>query len=414
MTGQKASEAKINMIGVCELLHREGAHVPFNAGVVEIIRLAFPDDAVVFFGEQAHVEQVRKQVGPVIASSVAWKAIVSCPRHTNYFVRLVSDIKKLNYLLTQLRHNANGRLVFTAADPSLIVAMKLMKRLGFGNIRVQAIIHGNLKSGVIGRRHRHPLRRFQEMKTALTLFGRSSIQFLLLEEGIREQILKRLPSLAGNIEVLEHPLPPHEGSEGGRRLSRPIRFGFLGWATEMKGFPAFVELAAAISRKYPGQAEFHVIGRLASAANAKPAMEFLTTKPGLERLSREEFTELIKQLHFIIMPYHLNYYELSPSGTLLDAIAWEIPIIASKLSLFERVFKTYGDVGYLFGDEKELMAVVENLVNGMDASRYNCQVSNLHGARESRTPDKLAVIYREICDRGIHLGMLQEQPMTAD
>ena len=402
------------MIGVCEFLHREGAHVPFNAGVVELIRLAYPDDEIAFFGEHEHVEQVRKQVGPLIASSVAWKAIVLCSRQTNYFIRLVSDIKNLNYVLRQLPHNATGRLVFTAADSSLIIAMKFMKRLGFLNIRVQAFLHGNLKSGIIGRRHRHPLRRFQEMKTALTLFGGSSIKFLLLEEGIREQILKRLPSLAGNIEVLEHPLPPNEGREGRHRLSRPIRFGFLGWATEMKGFPAFVNLAAAISKKYPGQAEFHVIGRLASVASSKPEMEFLATKPGFERLSREDFTELIKQLHFIVMPYHLDYYELSPSGTLLDSIAWEIPIIATKLPIFKRVFETYGDVGYLFGDQKELMAVVANLVDEMDASRYNRQVSNLHGARESRTPAKLAFIYREICDRGIQLGTLQEQPMTAD
>jgi glycosyltransferase involved in cell wall biosynthesis len=235
----------------------------------------------------------------------------------------------------------------------------------------------------------------------MSLFGGTSIQYLVLEHGIRARILQTLPSLAGKIEVLEHPLPPNESNSHTRKTSRPIHFGFVGLANEMKGFSTFLHLAAEMTTKHPGEAEFHVIGRLEPGADSRREMEFLATKPGLERLSRHEYIERVKRLHFIIMPYRLDYYELSPSGTLLDAIAWEVPVIASKLPIFERTFGDYGNVGYLFGNEKDLHAIVEDLVEEMDESSYAHQVSNLRKARMSRTPEKLAAVYREICSRGI-------------
>lgn len=389
------------MIAVCELYHQEGAHVPFNAGMIEVIRLAFPEEKIVFFGEAAHVEQVQKQAGAAISSSICWKTIVLPPREANYFGRLASAIKAIKRLANYLGQRSDNRLVFTSISPAILIALKLMGRLALKDMPVQVISHGEIKSGVIGKRHRHPWRRFKEMRTAVTLFGRSSIQYLVLEHGIRERILQTLPSLAGKIEVLEHPLPPNESNSHTTKTIRPVHFGFLGLANEMKGFSTFLHLAAEISRKHPGKAEFHAIGRLEPGGDSRREMEFLATKPGLDRLSRHEYIERVKRLHFIIMPYRLDYYELSPSGTLLDAIAWGIPIIANRLPIFERTFRTYGDVGYLFSNEKELDAIVEGLVEGMDESGYARQVSNLGEARLSRTPEKLAAVYREICSRGI-------------
>ena len=51
---------------------------------------------------------------------------------------------------------------------------------------VQIILHG--LSGVVGKRFRHPVRRFQDMKTALTLFGNNGIHYLVLEQFIRDTL----------------------------------------------------------------------------------------------------------------------------------------------------------------------------------------------------------------------------------
>ena len=74
------------------------------------------------------------------------------------------------------------------------MALKLVKLYQFQDMRVQVILHGGL-SAIAGRRYRRPIRRFQDMKTALTLFGNRHIQYLVLEEFIRDVLVKNLPLL---------------------------------------------------------------------------------------------------------------------------------------------------------------------------------------------------------------------------
>jgi hypothetical protein len=122
------------------------------------------------------------------------------------------------------------------------------------------VLHG--LSGVVGKRYRHPIHKFQDMRTALTLLGNNGIQYLVLEESIRDRVLKNLPFLSGKIEALEHPISPNEGASQTVDLSEPIRFGFLGFAIQAKGYPLFVKLANEVTAKYGRRAEFHVIGHL--------------------------------------------------------------------------------------------------------------------------------------------------------
>ena len=382
------------MIYVCELYRQGGAHVPVNAGMLQIIRLASPDEEVCFFADAEHVEHVREQVGPEISSSIAWKTIDTPSPRAIYVVNLLSALKIYWQLAKSLSKSSRKRLVVTSADDStIVVALKFLERFAFKGVRIQVIVHG----GMTEQRFRNPWLRFKDTTTALSVFPNSSIQYLVLEHDIGRRILQVLPSLAGKIEVLEHPLPPNERNSYARELSTPIRFGFLGLATSMKGFPVFLDLAAQISRKYPGKAEFHVIGRLASDQKPRPEMELLATKPRSDRMSREQFIEEVKRLHFVIMPYKREYYEFSPSGTLVDAITWQVPVIATRLPIFERTFESSGSIGYLFDSEIELYTIVEDIVNAIDHSRYKVQISNLREAHGARTPEKLASVYRQIC-----------------
>jgi glycosyltransferase involved in cell wall biosynthesis len=239
------------------------------------------------------------------------------------------------------------------------------------------------------------------MRTALGIFGRSNIQFLVLEKGIRDAILGSTPFLTGKVEVLEAPIPPNEGESGTIHLSKPIRFGFLGLANEQKGFSIFVELATQISRIYRNQAEFHAIGRFPDRKAPVQELGALAIKPCFERLSREDFVERVKQLHFAIFPHRTEQYELTASGVLMDAIAWGKPIIARRIPIFHDLFKKYGEIGYLFDDDVELADVVKNVIVEFNQSHYNIQRLNILKARSARMPGALARTYREIRERAM-------------
>jgi hypothetical protein len=129
-------------------------------------------------------------------------------------------------------------------------------------------------------------------------------------------------------------------------------------------------------------------------------MSALATKPRMTRMSRVDFIQGVKPLHFIIFPNDAGRYDLSASGTLLDAVAWEKPLIARSIPIFDNMFKKHGDIGYLFNNDTELSEIVEEIVKRRDKSHYDRQVLNLRKARVSRVPKALAPSYRAISMEG--------------
>ncbi len=386
------------MIVVAELGFNDGGHVPFNAGFLAVIRNAFPQEQVSFFGGSGQIVELKAQSGKMLAEFIEWQEMSLVPRDVSYFSRLIGEIHILKLLFQKFSEGGTGILLLTSVRPATLLALKLVKCFQSKDVNVQIVLHGQL-SGVVGRRYRHPIRRFQEMRTALTIFGNNQLQYLVLENNLRDVLLQHLPFLSGIVEVLYHPLPPNEAVSITNHLSTPIRFGFLGLANEAKGFPVFVQLAEQINEKYRERTEFHAIGRRSSEGNPTLRTNNLITKPGVERLSRADYIQGVAQLHFIVLPFQVSQYELNSSGTLLDAMAWGKPLIARKISMFENLFAKHGDIGYLFSTDEELRDIVEDIVKSDDKARYDEQVRNIEKMRCSRSPEILAATYQNICEK---------------
>ena len=160
-----------------------------------------------------------------------------------------------------------------------------------------------------------------------------------------------------------------------------------------------MKLAQKVVRQFGDQVEFHAIGRVPADGSLLLAMEALATKPCTERLSRSDFINGVKQLHFIIFPHEASNYKLNSSGTMLDALASAKPLIARRIPLFENMFLKYGDIGYLFSTDMELKAIVEHILEDVDIARYHQQILNIKRAQCSRTPQNLAMGYRDICTK---------------
>jgi len=385
------------MILLSELSFLSRAHVPFNAGLLGTIRAAFPTEDISFFGAGAHMEELKKEVGQPLAGSISWRQISPPSPGSGYVKRLVRELNIVRRLLKTVSDDSTSRLVLTSAYPSTVLALKVARSFRSKHTPVQIVLHG--LSGVIGKRYRRPIRRFQDMKTALTLLGNDNIQYLVLEQSIRDTILKNLPLLSGKIEALDHPISPNEGPSQTADLSEPIRFGFLGLADKPKGFPLFVELANHVTAKYWRRAEFHAIGHFQRDSPQLNGTKVLATKPVGMQMTRADFLRGVMPLHFVVLPYEAGSYTLTASGVMLDAIAWQKPLIARKIPIFETMFERHGDIGYLFSDETQLKDIVEQILQTADKSRYRAQVVNLGTARKSRAPESLAASYRDICSK---------------
>ncbi len=393
------------MIVVSELAFSDGGHVPFNAGLLAVVRAAFPFEPVCFAGAYEHIRALKEQAGETLSQSIQWREIILLPEDVSYFSRLIRERTILQSLLEIIPEGTSGLLLLANAKAPTLIALKWITCFRFKEVKVQFVLHGQL-SGVIGRRHRHPIHRFQEMKTALTILGNDNIQYIVLEESLRAVLTRNLSGLESKVEVLPHPLPPNETKSIFADLKLPIRFGFLGLASTQKGFPAFVKLAQESTSLYHEHVEFHAIGRFPSNESMLLNMDSLGTKPGVERLSRQDYVSAVEQLHFIIFPYLASNYELNSSGTLLDALAWAKPLIARKIPLFEDMFLRYGDIGYLFSTDEELLSIVERIVQGTDVVRYRQQCLNFEKAQCSRAPQTLSLDFKNMCEKVGYLPCL--------
>ncbi len=382
------------MIIVCDPICHAGEHIPFNAGMLEVIRRAFPDERIFFLGEQSHVAQLKRQVTLPTTDSISWMTISIPDRYSRYSKRFCDELRIIWRQVKPLCQSANGILLFTAVQASTLVVLKLLSRFISHDLTLQVVLHGLGDIG--GKRSRHPIRRFQDMRTALTMpYGRN-IQYLALEVDIKEAILKNLPSLDQQLEVIEHPIPPNEQALRLIGLRPPVKFGFLGRAEEVRGFPVFLKLASAMVKEYQGKVEFHAIGRYNKKEDFSSITDVLVTKPCMERLERRDFIEKAKKLHFVIFPLSPQFYHLAASGSVMDAIAWGKPVIARNIPILASLFRNYGDIGFIFDDEIELHEIVRNIIERGNDTHYKLQIDNMKKVREDRSTIVLAKTYRKI------------------
>lgn len=382
---------------VCEPIFSGMQHVPFNAELLRMIRFAFPNDNICFYAEDSHLEYVREQIGEEFAASFAWKKLVIPPIQSSFYTRLSSDFKTVKFFLNELNENPKKDVLVITGNASILWAIKYYLGTKHKDKKVQVIIHGNFStlSRIPRRSILNPFYYPGSLKTALRIPGYKRFQHIVLEDAVRDAILKRLPFLKNSVRVLDHPIPGDEHHVGTNNFDLPIRFGFLGLATEQKGFSKYLTVAAEISKRFPGQVKFHLIGRLPDKYKHGnlSKMACLSETPGGERMSRNEYVNRLKSLHFVCLFFD-KYYESCASGVLMDSIAWEKPIIATQLPIFKNIQQRFGDIGYLC-KKNEFIDIISSIIEKNDSDRYRRQVLNMSHVKASRTPETLALKYIE-------------------
>lgn len=379
-------------------------HVPVNTALLKTIRLAFPHDKISFYAEEAHLEFVREQIGKKIERSISWRKMVLPPRQANFFWRLAADFRIVKSLLKNLDENSGKDVLVITGNASILWALKYYTANSHSKKNIQVILHGDFST--INRTPRreilNPFYYAGCLKTALKLNGYQRLQHIVLEESVRSAIIQHMPFLQNSLFVFDHPVPVDEDNKNSndsfnQHLDFPVQFGFLGYATEKKGFSQYLDVASEISMQFPGQANFHVIGQVSEEYKRKnfSKMAYIGEIPQKESpLNRNEYVDRLKCLHYVCMFYD-KHYEFCASGVLMDSIAWEKPIIASQLMIFKNLQKRFGDIGYLCR-KNEIAGTIRSILRAKDSTIYKRQVLNIRKLKTSRAPEALALKYSEL------------------
>ena len=355
-----------------------------------MVRAAFREHRITVVAEREHSNGLRDALRGIDLGAIAWRDVDIPPRHAKIWHRIRPEYELLRTLF-QLVTDARGRwlLLLNALD-STLVALSACRALSARPFPAQVILHGTPN----GWRPRNPLARAVDLHSSMRLAARRRLQYLVLEEAMKARVLDLLPSLAGRVEAIPHPVPLGEGDDSSQIPEPPLRVGFLGVASDPDGFGIFLDIARFLKTAYPRQVDFHAVGTWPPDHGGIDC-SVLSTPPSKSRLSRAEYVRLVKSLHFVCLPLPGAHCHFSASEALLDAVAWGKPIIALRTPLLGDWSKN-SDIGYLCGHTGEMISTLTRLIEGFDPGLYLKQVKALHEIRRSRLPDALAPIYRRL------------------
>jgi glycosyltransferase involved in cell wall biosynthesis len=370
-------------------------HIPVNSALVVSLAQAFPSWTIHVVAEESHRAQLMARVG---AHNVTSSLVHVPPRHAPFWTRIRLDFRNIRFCMRRARATGGAPIVILSGTASIILAIKLLAWVRLPGRRKQTFIcflHSVLAE-IRGWRSRNPYRRATDIRSALVCLGNGNLKYCVLEQSIKQVVEQFLPNVSRHIHVFPHPISEDEICREPKRTPHvPFRFAFIGRATKEKGFRAFIEAAEEINQRYPGLAEFHAIGRVASDL-PHLNLDVLKTKPQHARIHRGAYLELIRSIDFAVIPLGREY-ELTASGSLLDAVAAARPLLISDSLLARNLSREFGDIGETFRDG-ELFRAIEQILLNFDLESYGRFIRNLQDFGVSRTPRFLSEYLRRILE----------------
>lgn len=391
------------MILILDLTNSGTAHVPLNRGLAHAAALAFPQSRVRMHAEPEHLAALRDDPAMRGLPNLDFAPIMLSP-HYRWRTHIVSPrrfAQEWRTLRTCLRAAPRGEphlLVLASATPTAILAALLLARASRDQVFVQVGMHGNLND-VAGWRPRNPVLRALDLRAMLSRRD-PRMRILVFEKPIREALEAIIPGAAARTDVLPHPVDGREAlGHPAPPADGPLRVGLIGMATESKGLTPYLETARLFRQRHGDRIEFHIVG---GRPGDVPPERFGDIAHGMSsgHIPRAVFAERMAGLHHVFLPLDPRYYDLSPSGGLMDAVAWCKPVIASRVRITESLFQEAGDIGDLCDGIEAMRSALEAALAERDSARYARQVTALERLRESRGPEAQALEYRDIVRRG--------------
>lgn len=384
------------MIVVYETHALGKTHVPFNVGLLQIAAFAYPDKAIRFYASPSHLSEVRSFSDPALLSRIEMREIDIPDRKSTFASYLRQTYKSFRTIEAETPQNA--LLLLSFIIPASLLAAKIYMRMSRHFCGAQAVLHGQLAE-IAGWRSRNPLRRMKDFTSCLAILNTPRLRYIILEPSIAAELSQRMPGIEAYADILPHPVPADQTTDIATKttLKLPVVIAYLGLVLKQKGFFIFRDVAEVTKALVGNKVRFLAIGH--TQGKPLPAnIDCLDLKPQTSYLSREDFTTALAECHFICLPFHGAHYLFSPSGTLLDAIAWKKPLIALDVPMVKSLFDQYGDIGYLCASPQQLCDTIEQIAEYPDNQRYQAQRQAMEKLYQARQPQALAKIYATFTD----------------
>ncbi len=376
----------------CEPHCHSVEHAQYNAALLFMGMLAFPEDRVIFIGEEEHCHWVRMNLFAVDSSAaekVEWRFIQLVPNDAPYFKGTKERISLYRRPLSAANEIPSRAVVYCSTAIKGLIILKLLMHLRDPRCPVLAVFHNQLPRLLP---YEHSPFSLNQLRIMFSIPCPSSLRFVALGKSIFDYLIRLDQKL--NMQFVHFDLP-RMTEKGGRHATtgKEITFGFFG-VTLNKGFEKFLTFSRAMAKEH-SNARFALVGYVNNPLELKDdvaGIENISTVP----MSPEHYASAANKVVYAVGLANPGDYRLRASAAFLDALAFGKPGIYLRNPYIEYYFERFGDIGYLCNTTDEVEGTAAAICRSFPNERYQNQVANCLHAAAMLTPESIAVDFKTI------------------
>jgi hypothetical protein len=329
---------------LCEPICQGRQHIPVNFALVSSI-IDHSNVDIKLYCEKQHWDILLLLVHPNAQHRLSHFPISTLSRQDDFFAWLSGLL-----LIIKLQKE-NEDVIFLSSTSGLLDIAKWRIKKN----KVFCIFHMAL-TRVDKHLARNPFVQWFSFDSVLKRFRTSKVKIIVLEETIAKNLVERYKNLADSILCLPHPIEPFSQSDTVEKEPCNNTICFPGTFSLDKGAEAFTLLAKSADK---GRVSFVVAGKKSSSF-CHYETNLFEINPNAEFLERDVFVSLIKSSQYLFLGHNEAVYKWCASGVYLDAIKYEVPIIARSSAFFRRENQIVGEIGFFYNEISEVREFISS------------------------------------------------------
>ncbi len=378
-------------------------HLVINSGIINTAQKVLEEDSkqkeILFIGDCSHTNILSEIISNFQNIKVSFRSIKVINPGKTFFQKLISWFKKLYFdrknlleLIRLFKEDKSSLLIISLISFNLFCFFTKIKKNNSQQILV--LLHGEVE---------YLFQKTSLFKNKLNSFFLSkalcnlpqNTKLIVFSDLIKNALIQRFDFNGNQVIVINHPIKNFTRED--MRVSNCVTFSHLGVANRRKNSELIFKLSKSMASNIEnGSCRFSIIGRIEereiSNLDANVVLEANCNKS----LTNDLYWELISKIDYSLIFLTDDEYVYRVSGSLLDSIQFQIPIIALKQGFISELFDKGGDIGFLCKDFDEMVTVVRqiSLKNPKFIERYSTQVSNLKRLSEKYHFENAALIIK--------------------
>jgi hypothetical protein len=378
-------------------------HMVFNSSIIQSLLLIYPTQNLIFYGIPSNQKSVLSLLSEDEKKRLTLQPIIySKPYNDNKFFKIWNFIKKerLRSKLFKEMFAATTSTDFVFLSITTFSSFYVFKKLKQKyDVNTLVTLHGDVDfiynaSNLYERINAYSHKKLFKAKA-------NNFYYLLLNKIAKARLVADNYLNANEVFEVNHPFNVINFPFDNHNLNhdKPIILGHIGsMELDRKNSDYFYQLANNLSELIENRKlQFNTIGLITPpmlpfknkwvveiVGNSQP------NKP--DYLTREEYETNVLKLDFALFFFKEPHYIFRASGAVIDAIAFETPLIVLNHPFFYNLFKQVGQIGYLCKDLTEMEQIIRKIANNDDLIKSDFKLfkTNLRALRNQFTTVEIA------------------------